>query len=68
MPKVKVKGMSCNHCKTSVTNALSSIEGLKNVNVDLEKGEASWEDANATSPVDTQVIKNAIVKIGFDAE
>lgn len=68
MPTIKVKGMSCNHCKTSVTNALSSIEGLENVMVNLESGEASWDNKDNNTPVDVQAVKDAVTKIGFEAE
>ncbi len=63
MKTVKVKGMSCQHCVMSVTKALSSIEGLENVKVDLMKGEATFDE---TKPVDAEVIKKAIDKIGFE--
>jgi copper chaperone len=31
-----VAGMSCDHCKTSVTEALSRVEGVADVDVDLD--------------------------------
>ena len=65
MPTVKVKGMSCQHCVSSVTKALSDIEGISDVNVSLEKGEATFSESN---PIDPQVIKDAITKIGFEVE
>ncbi|MFC1843576.1 heavy-metal-associated domain-containing protein [Thermodesulfobacteriota bacterium] len=63
MSTIKVKGMSCQHCVASVTKALSEIEGITDVQVNLDKGEATF---NEQSPVDNQVIKNAITKIGFE--
>jgi len=63
MKSIKVKGMSCQHCVMSVTKALSAIDGLENVSVDLLKGEAAFEEKN---PVDPEVIKKAIEKIGFE--
>ncbi|MBO7660824.1 MAG: heavy-metal-associated domain-containing protein, partial [Bacteroidaceae bacterium] len=30
--------MTCNHCKASVEKALSSVEGVEKVEVDLAKG------------------------------
>ncbi len=33
--KLIVEGMMCNHCKASVEKALSNVEGVSNVNVDL---------------------------------
>jgi copper chaperone len=63
MPTVKVKGMSCQHCVSSVTKALSDIEGIADVQVSLEKGEATYTE---NSPVDAGKIKGAITKIGFE--
>ena len=60
---IKVKGMSCQHCVASVTKALSEIEGITDVQVDLEKGEATF---NEQSPIDNAIIKDAITKIGFE--
>jgi len=60
---IKVKGMSCQHCVMSVTKALSAIEGITDVQVSLEKGEATF---NEKSPVPDQTIKDAITKIGFE--
>ena len=35
MPTLTVKGMSCNHCKQAVTQALEALPGVSDVNVDL---------------------------------
>ena len=63
MGTVKIKGMSCSHCVMAVTKALSGIEGVGNVVVDLAKGEATFEE---TRPVDRAVIAERIRKAGFD--
>ncbi len=63
MGTVKIKGMSCSHCVMAVTKALSGIEGVGNVKVDLAKGEATFEE---TQPVDRAVIAERIRKAGFD--
>jgi copper chaperone len=63
MSTIKVKGMSCQHCVGSVTKALSEIEGITDVQVDLDKGEATFTE---NSPVSEQTIKDAITKIGFE--
>ncbi|RNC85321.1 MAG: cadmium-translocating P-type ATPase [Balneola sp.] len=36
-----IHGMSCNGCKTHVKEALSNVEGVSSVEVDLEKAEAT---------------------------
>ena len=63
MTTIKVKGMSCQHCVSSVTKALSEIAGISDVQVSLEKGEATFKEQ---SPVDEQIIKDAIARIGFE--
>jgi copper chaperone len=63
MKSIKVKGMSCQHCVLAVTKALSSIDGIKDVKVDLMSGEASFEE---TKPVDAKVIADTIKKAGYE--
>ena len=61
MAIVSIKGMSCPHCVASTKKALEDIPGISNVEVNLEKGEASYD-----GEVDTKVVKEAIIKIGFE--
>lgn len=63
MPAITVKGMSCNHCRMSVTKALESLPGVSNVAVDLLSGTASYD---AATPLDPAVVKKAIEKLGFE--
>lgn len=63
MKTIKISGMRCEHCTASVTKALSEIDGISEVQIDLEKGEASYEE---DSPLAPEIIKNAISKIGFE--
>lgn len=63
MPSIKVQGMTCNHCKASVTEAVSKVPGVASVDVDLLKGEAAWTES---APVDVNAIRAAIQDIGFD--
>jgi copper chaperone len=44
---MKVKGMSCQHCVMSVKKALGQLEGIQNVDVDLEKGEVRFDNTKA---------------------
>lgn len=39
---LKIKGMSCQHCVMTVTKTIGSLEGVKDVKVSLQKGEASF--------------------------
>jgi len=63
MRTIKIKGMSCKHCVMAVTKVLSGIEGIKDVRVDLEKGEASFEEER---PVDMETVRQKIVKAGYE--
>ena len=57
---LKVKGMSCQHCVMSVTKALGQLEGIKNVQVDLAKGEVRFDNLK-------EIASNRIEKAISDA-
>lgn len=63
MKSVKIKGMSCQHCVMAVTNALSALDGIKNVQVDLKSDTATYDEVK---PIDASVIAAAIKKAGYD--
>lgn len=63
MPTVQIKGMRCGHCVASVTEALRKIDGVTDVQVVLESGEARYTEGKPVSP---EAIKAAINKIGFE--
>ena len=63
MKKIKINGMSCQHCAMAVTKALTAVEGIKNVQVDLSSGVATYEDEKN---VDAQIIVAAVKKAGYD--
>lgn len=63
MPAIKIKGMSCNHCVMAVTKALSSIDGITNVKVDLAGATATYDESK---PVDAKIIRDAITKAGYE--
>jgi len=63
MTTIKIKGMSCRHCVAAVTKALSDIEGIKDLRVDLEKGEAAFREEK---PVNRILVRERIEKAGFE--
>lgn len=65
MSTVKISGMRCGHCVGAVTKALDDIDGISNVVVDLDKGEANYDEAATVSP---EKIKEVISAIGFEVE
>jgi len=64
MTTITIKGMSCQHCVNAVTKALSGIDGVQDVQVSLEKGQATFTE---TRPVDPEVIRDAVTKAGYEA-
>ena len=63
MKTIKVKGMSCQHCVKAVTRALGEIDGIEQVRVDLDRGEATFEEVTAVS---MEVLRERIKKAGFE--
>jgi copper chaperone len=59
---LKVKGMSCQHCVMSVTKALNQLEGIQNVQVDLQKGEVRFDNTKALA---LNRIEKAIEEAGY---
>lgn len=60
---IRIKGMSCNHCRTNVEKAIAGVEGIESVHVDLASGTATLK-GNA----DMQTIRQAVESIGFEVE
>jgi copper chaperone len=60
---LKVKGMSCQHCVMSVTKALNQLDGIKNVQIDLAKGEVRFDN---TKSVTSDQIQKAITDAGYE--
>lgn len=63
MTTIKINGMKCQHCVSSVSQALENIDGVSDVSVNLETSEASY---TASESISTEEIKEAIKKIGFE--
>lgn len=61
--RILVEGMSCNHCVHHVKEALSELEGVSSVDVDLAAKTAVLE---ASGEVPDQVIKSAIEDAGYE--
>jgi len=63
MKTIEVKGMSCQHCVMSVTKALNAVPNIKDVQVDLSAGKATFVEV---APVDLAAVKKAITDAGFE--
>lgn len=62
--QLNVEGMSCDHCKMAVTNALEELDGVKSVEVSVEKGKA--DVAYDAAQVNVDQMKEAIEEQGYD--
>jgi uncharacterized membrane protein YraQ (UPF0718 family)/copper chaperone CopZ len=58
---VKIDGMTCNHCKMNVEKAIKSVEGIKDVHIDLTSGTAELEGDNFS----LENVKKAVDDIGY---
>ncbi|MCX8128662.1 MAG: copper chaperone CopZ [Clostridia bacterium] len=61
-----VEGMSCSHCENSVKKAVSALNGVDNVAVDLKSKKVTIEYDTERVSLDT--IKNTIEDQGYDVE
>lgn len=61
---ITVKGMTCDGCVRSVTNALKGVEGVQDANVDLkeERAQVVYDDAKTSE----RVLKEAVEEAGYD--
>ncbi len=51
----EISGMSCNHCKLAVEEAIRNSTGVKSVNVDLASGTARVEGTVSDAEIFTAV-------------
>ena len=60
--RLKITGMTCNHCVASVKKALESVTGAESVEVTLEPGGAAIKGS-----ADTDALIAAVKAAGYDA-
>ncbi|UOE74850.1 copper chaperone CopZ [Parageobacillus thermoglucosidasius] len=63
---LQVQGMTCNHCKMAVTNALQELEGVNRVEVHLGKGTVDVDYDETKVSLDQ--LKEAIEEQGYDVK
>jgi copper chaperone CopZ len=56
-----VKGMTCNHCKQTVAEAINACDGIQDVTINLESGQTFIYGNN----VNKQQIITSINNVGF---
>jgi len=63
--QAKVEGMSCNGCANAVKAAFSNVEGVSQVNINLDKKEATFE---ASQKVTKKQLENALEDTSYRVE
>lgn len=57
-----VRGMTCGHCVSSVTEELGALPGIRQVHVDLPSGQV---DVVSDRPVQHAALEAAVTEAGF---
>jgi len=60
--KIKIRGMSCQHCVGHVAEALKRVPGVDNVAVDLANGTAMVDGGGQ---LNDNALKDAVEKAGY---
>ena len=63
--ELSVDGMTCGHCVMSVSEELSEIPGVKNVDVILNSGATSKVTVLTDTPLDDAALGEAVSEAGF---
>lgn len=58
-----VEGMTCGHCVASVTEEVTKIGGVANVEVDLASGAVT---VTSDAELDTNDVRDAVVEAGYE--
>lgn len=62
---VNISGMTCGHCIASVTEELSSLEGVQNIDVALNKGGISTATITASQELDPEQVNEGVAEAGY---
>lgn len=57
-----VTGMTCGHCVASVTEEVSELTGVENVDVDLATGSVT---ITSTTPLEDDAVRAAVEEAGY---
>ena len=62
----EVTGMTCGHCVSSVTEEVSRLDGVTNVDVELVTGGASRVTVSSSDVLDRETVAAAIDEAGYE--
>jgi copper chaperone len=58
-----VKGMTCSGCMNKVTNAVTAVDGVTDVDVDISNGELT---VTSDAELDTDKVRAAVADAGYE--
>ena len=63
MLRLKVSGMTCEHCVQAITQAVRAVPGVADVSVDLAQG-----DVTVVGTPSARAVRDAIAEEGYTVE
>lgn len=63
---IAVHGMTCGHCVAAVTEELKTIDGVREVHIDLHEGGDSPVHISSEKDLDPQAIADAVDEAGYE--
>jgi len=64
--ELSINGMTCGHCVASVTEELSEVPGILNVEVILNSGATSKATVVTNTELDDNALRDAVSEAGFE--
>ncbi|MFC7493195.1 MULTISPECIES: heavy-metal-associated domain-containing protein [unclassified Nocardioides] len=61
--ELHVTGMTCGHCVAAVREEVSSVEGVRDVDVELETGRVT---VTSDAPLDRTAVAAAVEEAGYE--
>lgn len=62
---LKIDGMTCGHCVSSVTEEISAVAGVNSVSVDLTAGGTSTATVFADDGISNSALEAAVAEAGY---
>ena len=64
--ELSINGMTCGHCVATVTEELSEVPGVLNVEVILNSGATSKATVVTNTELDDNALRDAVSEAGFE--
>ena len=63
MVRIRVSGMTCEHCVRAITQAVRALPGVEDVSVDLARG-----DVTVAGTPNERAVREAIAEEGYEVQ